>query len=96
MPTAEDTGKPVLLEDGSSIERANLIQISPEPGTTVWDAAIHFQDGFTLMVDRWPKPDPLGRICVPPQRLRIEGYVGDTKMFAAVVNLTGGTKIAPR
>ena len=93
----EDTAAAIpTTEDGSLIMRPNMIQMSPDPAHTVWDAAVHFPDGFTVMIDRLPHPDPSGIVCVPPERLKIEGWIGPQKMFAASINLTGGARVVQR
>lgn len=74
----------------------------PPGGVKVWDAAVQFPDGFALLIDRDPPTGPPTKPAVIPQRLTIEGWVKrpgvegmGEKMFRAVVNLTGGTKVAP-
>lgn len=87
-----------LSLDASDIIPAARVQMSPEPGTTQWDAVIRFPDGFELAIDRWPVPSYKGPIpiTVPPQKIRFEGYIGGVRMFSATLNLVGGTNVVKK
>lgn len=74
-----------------------FVQMAPDPAGSVWDAVIRFPDGFELAVDRWPTPNfKPGALAVPPQRMRLEGWFCGVKMFAATINLVGGTQVQKR